>query len=1418
MLVCTLTLAAAAFAQEAPQAVEGPFLIPSVRAWVDGEVPEATIGLLLYADGSQFVVSGGADASAYPDATVIEADEDWILYPGLLHADFPEGLGSAPANPYVGTASDPTVGPIPAMEYGEHGSFFGHLFASDFADWDVESPEDWRALGFTAGALLPNRGLLQGKLSMLSFNGRPLAESLLMRDGHSLLSLRGSGGYPQTQMAALAMLRQVLLDQDLESLSPDLVVGNQVIVRANGPRQIENILDLHRDFAAEDDRWVILGGAGAWKHAARLKEQNMAVLYRMSFTEAAESEEELEADDGDGRPYWQDPLRLREEKRRRHQEVVDDYLMLRATGVPCALVAPKKADDLGMMVAQWTDEVGLKLSTDEIYFDLAKAPAAHLGYSKKLNGYVLSRGPYDFEEPNLAWVFTDGRGWEYPAPEVEEEGASEEGEEGSDDEGGTDGAIAAGVWDLVVETPMGNQEFSIDLDPENNKVYVFQAHAPKDRDAATGVKYQGDRLKFTFQVPEPEFEAKIFIKVEGDKMRGKMVTPWGDTPLTGEPGKGTEVAQDDDADAADDDEAEGGIATGHPQWPVETRLDRFAPSEWAQKRERKVLFRGATLYRMDGSEPAVSDLLVEDGRISKIGEDLALPAGVPEFDASGMHLMPGVIDAHSHLALDAVNEGSMAITAEVRIADMIHPESVGIYRAAAGGTALVQSLHGSANPIGGQAATWEMDYLATSIEDLLIPEAPRNIKFALGENVKQSNWSAAWGKRFPNSRVGVQATFRRAFRDAQDYKLRRTRAEQGLDPGFRRDVRLEVLSDILDNKVHIQCHSYRADELLMFLEICKEFGIEGPTFQHVLEGYKVAPELAEYGAMASTFSDWWAYKFEVRDAIPWNVNIMDRAGVTVSINSDSDEVIRRLNTEAAKGMLYGGMDWQTAMATCTLNPAKQLRLEDRLGTLEVGKDATLTLFDGPPLSGYSRCRMTLARGVVIYEAPTNLDSRWGDYSMAIADFVGAATAETEAEPQAHDLDTRDQDEAWERWTHNGKGHAVAIEGATIHPIAGEPFVGNVLLLDGRIANIQKGQVPGMRRPGMEVVKAEGKHLYPGFVSGFDRTGLYEIGAVRSSRDDIEIGTDQPDLSIASAIHADSDHIQVTRFNGVAYVMVGQNSGRIRGQTALIQLDGVTTEDLVLEEDLGLFLQFPRVSRFEQEDGPETPDEVEELNRMFDEARTYAARMQRFADANASDFRRDAKLEALVPYLEGRRDVYLYANDAPTIMAARAWAREQGIRPVYIGARDAWKVAGYLGRDQARVIVGAVHRLPGSQFDPFDAPYRCAAVLRMAGCTVGFTTDDPEFTRNLPFQGATAAAWGLGRPDALHALTLGAAEALGVDRFIGSIEEGKVATVFLTSGDPLLLQDPVERMWIAGKEVELTSKQTRLRDRYMERLK
>lgn len=1435
MLICALTFLAAASFQEPSPPADGPFLITEIQAFAPEGTVSMSTGLLIHADGSVEFLTPPVDPAAYPHAQVIEGEEGWMLYPGLVHANFPSGLGETPSNPYIGTASDPTVGPVPAMEYGTHNNFYAWLSAADFADWDAEDGDDWRAAGFTSGSLLPNRGLLQGKASHLALNGLPLAEALYRRSGPSLMSLRGAGGYPNTQMAALAVLRQTLLDQGMPNLSPDLVLGDFVLVRANGARQIENILDLQRDFAVPGSRWVLFGGHQAWKHADRLKEQNVSVLYLLDLDEAPESEEDLEAAEGEERPYWQDPLDKRDELRRMHRERVDDYLALRALDVPCALVAPKKLKDLWTAVEQLQGEDGLQLTAAQIYEDLSLGALKLLDLPAPASDLVISRGDFSFEEPDLAWVFSHGRGFEYPKDEEDEsEDDGDEDADGDNDEDDGDDAesdVVAGVWDLTVETPFGDQEFSVDLDPEAGTVEVFQSDSPKDRTEATGVKFKGTQVKFGFHVPEPEMDTTLFLRVEGDKIRGKMKTPFGDVPLTGDRGKGNDaVALGEDETSSDDedaDDAEDAVATGHPEWPIERRLDRFLHSDWALERS-DVLFQGATLYRLDGTAPHIGDILIQEGLITAVGESISLPNDCAVVDATGLHIMPGIIDAHSHLALDAINEGSMSITAECRIEDMIHPESVGIYRAAAGGTSLVQSLHGSANPIGGQAATWELDYLATSIEELLVPDAPRNIKFALGENVKQSNWASAWGKRFPNSRVGVQATYRRAFRDAQDYAERRRLSEAGELRGFRRDVRLEVLADILDNVVHIQCHSYRADELLMFLGICRDFGIKRPVFQHVLEGYKVAPELAEAGAMASTFSDWWAYKFEVRDAIPWNVSILDKAGVIVSINSDSDEMIRRLNTEAAKGMLYGNMGWEAAMATCTLNSAKQLRLEDRLGSLEKGKYGSLTIYDGPPMSGYSRCMMTLARGKVIYEAPQNLDSRWSDYSTAVAAFVEAGApqqvvkevvnqvaeeSEVEAKSAAEDLSD---------WTALGQNQTLQINGVTIHPMNSDPFFGSVLVVDGIITKVVKGNQK-FRAPVR--MQSEGVprnspdyHLYPAFINGLDRTGIWEFGSVRASRDDIETGTDQPDLSVASAVHADSDHIPVTRQHGVAYVMVRPGSGRISGQTALIQLDGITTADVVVKTDLGLYLRFPRVSKFEQEDGPETPDEIEELNQLLVDSLAYGERRDRITASGETNYLRDAKLEAMLPYARGELDIFLYANDAMTIMAARAWVKENHLSVVYCGAKDAWKIAGYLGRDAARVIVTSAHQLPGSQFDPFDAPYRTASILEAAGCVVGLGTDNPEVTRNLPFQAATTAAWGLGAEKAAYAATLGSARALGVDRYIGSIEEGKVASFFLCTGDPLLIKDGIEQLWIGGKAIHLDSKQTVLRDRYLQRLK
>jgi N-acetylglucosamine-6-phosphate deacetylase len=377
-----------------------------------------------------------------------------------------------------------------------------------------------------------------------------------------------------------------------------------------------------------------------------------------------------------------------------------------------------------------------------------------------------------------------------------------------------------------------------------------------------------------------------------------------------------------------------------------------------------VLFTNATVWTC-GPEGTLENasVLVEAGRIAAVGRDLGAPDGAEIVDLAGKHLSPGIIDCHSHIATDGgVNESTQAITAEVRIGDFIDADDISIYRQLAGGVTSSNILHGSANPIGGQNQVIKMRWGADP-EDLKFRDAPPGIKFALGENVKQSNWGDNNTTRYPQTRMGVDEIIVDAFRRARAYQERWSawnRDRQGLPP--RIDLELEALAEVLSGKRWIHCHSYRQSEILALMKTCDRFGIQIATFQHILEGYKVADEMARRNIMGSAFSDWWAYKFEVYDAIPYAGALMHQAGVVVSFNSDDAELGRRLNLEAAKAVKYGDVPPMEALRFVTLNPARQLRIDDRVGSLEVGKDADLVVWSGSPLSVYSRCEQTWIDG------------------------------------------------------------------------------------------------------------------------------------------------------------------------------------------------------------------------------------------------------------------------------------------------------------------------------------------------------------------------------------------------------------------------------------------------------------------------
>jgi imidazolonepropionase-like amidohydrolase len=394
-----------------------------------------------------------------------------------------------------------------------------------------------------------------------------------------------------------------------------------------------------------------------------------------------------------------------------------------------------------------------------------------------------------------------------------------------------------------------------------------------------------------------------------------------------------------------------------------------------------IVIQNATILTVSHGTIEHGSILIKDGKIAEVGQSVKAPKDAQVIDAAGQFVIPGIIDCHSHIAAESINEGSVSVSSMVNMAEILNPEDIDIYRDLAGGVTAANILHGSANAIGGQTLVIKLRWGQPAAK-LPFEGALPGIKFALGENPKRSNFSIpGQPKRYPATRMGVEETIRGAFSEARDYKKawddhnkRSAAGEKNLIPP-RRDLRLEPLVEVLEGKRYVHSHCYREDEILMLLRVAKEFGFKVRTFQHVLEGYKVADELAAAGVGASTFSDWWAYKVEAYDAIPYNAALMTRRGVIVSINSDDAEEATHLNQEAAKSMKYGGLSHDEALKMVTLNPAMQLGIDKRVGTIDVGKDADLAIYNRDPLSGYAVVQKTLIDGRVYFDRQRDIAER-----------------------------------------------------------------------------------------------------------------------------------------------------------------------------------------------------------------------------------------------------------------------------------------------------------------------------------------------------------------------------------------------------------------------------------------------------------
>ena len=867
-----------------------------------------------------------------------------------------------------------------------------------------------------------------------------------------------------------------------------------------------------------------------------------------------------------------------------------------------------------------------------------------------------------------------------------------------------------------------------------------------------------------------------------------------------------------------------------------------------------VAIKGATILTITRGVVPNGTIVIRDGKIAAVGPSVDIPRGAEVIDATGRFVSPGIIDAHVHIAADSINEGATTVSSMTGIEDVFDPTDINIYRDIAGGVTSANVLHGSANPIGGKNAVIKLRWGKTTTEEMLFAGAPPGIKFALGENPKDLRQGFRTGPlRYPVTRMGVEYVIRDAFTRAkayqhawQEYERRKKAGETVLEP--RRDLQLEPLVEVLEGKRLVHAHCYRADEILMLIRIAEEMGFKIATFQHVLEGYKVAKEIAAHGAGGSTFIDSWGGKIEMNEATPYNPALMARKGVLVSLNSDSPERSRRLNTDAAKAIKWGGLTEDEAMALITINPAKQLRIDARVGSLEAGKDADIVIWSHHPLSSYAVADRVFIDGTTYYDRLADVQrlTRVQQEKLAlVAAERGERAKPTTSDPQdsPRAIGTGGVTPAANGTTHtNGDGAAgdsgaqasqargpalaagvMAITNATIHPVTAPTIEGGTIVVRNGIIEAVGANVAAPA--GAAVIDAAGADVYPGWINARSTLGLADPGP-RGYADTDEMLDFNPQLRSIVAFHNDSEAVPVTRANGVTTVAVTPGGGVLGGQVAVMNLDGWTWEESTVRAAAGISFQFPTLSgrrgAGDDEGGPSASSsartyeelkkardaKLDELDRLLAQARAYAK--------SGSGRTTDWVLDALVPVVDGRLPLIARVDEESDIRDAVAFADRVGVKIVISGGQEAAPLASLLKEKNIPVIVGPVQSLPRREDASHAAPLELAGQLARAGVKIAFATGDANNARLLPYHAAHAVAWGLPRDEAIKALTINSAEILGVADRLGSIERGKQANLLVAKGDPLEVRTEIVHVIIGGRDVPLANKHLALYERYSTR--
>lgn len=843
-----------------------------------------------------------------------------------------------------------------------------------------------------------------------------------------------------------------------------------------------------------------------------------------------------------------------------------------------------------------------------------------------------------------------------------------------------------------------------------------------------------------------------------------------------------------------------GLGTAQTNLPIEVDADK-TPSV---KTGGNFLLVHGRLLTVTHGVLEDADILVTNGKIAKIGRGLVAPTNYTVFDATGKIVTPGLVDAHSHRGEATTNEWTDSIVAETQIRDVLDSMQKGLWDDVANGITSGLTLHGSSDSIGGQSIVIKHKWRRAP-SDLVFPGAPRMIKFALGENVTQKNGGD--GARFPTSRMGVEATIRKGFDDAKAYMKLWEDYEKsgGLLPQPRKDLRLEALADILKGKIWVQCHSYRQSEMLMLVRLSQEYGFKIGSMQHALESYKIATELAAAKVPVSMFSSGWGYKLEVFEAIPMGSALCIQAGVLTSINTDTFQGMPPLTQDAAKLMRYG-ISEEDALKTITLNPAKQLGVDKFVGSLDEGKDADISVWDGHPLSIYSKCAMTFVDGELEFKR---------------RDAFGVdkySTLKFQTRPNALKADLA-QPLKWSR--------VYALKGGMVHTVSGGDIAeGVVVIRDGKIEEVGG---PTTKIPSEAVVvNTSGQHVYPGFIDGGSNLGLNEMGLVQQSTDDGENGQYHPELSSLIAMNPDSVKIPISRSSGVLTSYVRHGGPVVAGQGSIVNLAGYNREQMAVSKLAALDVYFPdgpsalMKKSMKPEAAEKAGDNVEarraELKEQFEEAQRYVKLRE------AGEIAVDTKLESYMPYVKGQRPVMFHVDSEDGIREALKFAKALKLKAIIVGGAESWKVTKELVADKVPVIYqapvitnpsGTVD--PYSDMDPYDSPLVAPYLLNKAGVLFCIEGGNASDLHELSFRAGWLCAYGLTREAAVRSITLDAAKILGIDSMLGSLDKGKIANVIVTDGDPLEITTHVQRAFVGGKPVGMANHFTELYRKFQKRL-